>query len=254
MSRSLSNSQIERLGQRLVARPQPAAEDLVLLNELLSNYSDVLDLAVDRVQSTANIAPAFRIKNTGTILEKLRRMGGDRLRNVNDLAGMRIVQSFDRAGQDRLAGELVELFSAEERAPKLIDRRAEPNNGYRAVHLIVFPERTPVEIQIRTSWQHEWAELFEKLADLLGRGIRYGEPPQPRSAGGASEGARRGVAEALERVDADLVRQARVIADLIDAAESDLQHKPLRNTMEEVLVTFGELVDLLAIAGSLLDS
>jgi ppGpp synthetase/RelA/SpoT-type nucleotidyltranferase len=49
--------------------------------------------------------------------------------------------------------------------------------GYAAVHVIVFPEGTPIEIQIRTAWQHEWAELFEKLADLVGRGIRYGEPP-----------------------------------------------------------------------------
>jgi hypothetical protein len=40
----------------------------------------------------------------------------------------------------------------------------------------VFPDGFPVEIQVRTRLQHEWAELFEKLADQLGRGIRYGEP------------------------------------------------------------------------------
>ena len=36
----------------------------------------------------------------------------------------------------------------------------------------------PVEIQVRTRWQHEWAELFEKLADRVGRGIRYGDAPR----------------------------------------------------------------------------
>jgi ppGpp synthetase/RelA/SpoT-type nucleotidyltranferase len=52
-------------------------------------------------------------------------------------------------------------------------------HGYAAVHVIVFPEDVPIEIQVRTRWQHEWADLFEKLADRVGRGIRYGEPPVP---------------------------------------------------------------------------
>jgi hypothetical protein len=51
-------------------------------------------------------------------------------------------------------------------------------HGYAAVHVVVFPDDAPIEIQIRTAWQHEWAELFEKLADLVGRGIRYGESPR----------------------------------------------------------------------------
>ncbi len=43
--------------------------------------------------------------------------------------------------------------------------------------MIAYPEGIPVEIQVRTKWQHEWADMFEKLADLIGREIRYGEPP-----------------------------------------------------------------------------
>ncbi|MGH3722296.1 MAG: hypothetical protein ACRDRI_26350 [Pseudonocardiaceae bacterium] len=35
-----------------------------------------------------------------------------------------------------------------------------------------------MEIQLRTQLQHEWVDLFEKLADRVGRGIRYGEPPE----------------------------------------------------------------------------
>lgn len=96
---------------------------------------------------------------------------------MQDLAGMRIVGDFDRKGQDQLAERVVALFRTEEREPKLVDRRVQPMHGYSAVHVIVFPEGVPIEIQIRTRWQHEWAELFEKLADLVGRGIRYGEPP-----------------------------------------------------------------------------
>ena len=53
----------------------------------------------------------------------------------------------------------------------------EPMHGYRAVHVIVGYQRCTVEIQIRTPYQHRWAESFEKLADKWGRQIRYGEPP-----------------------------------------------------------------------------
>jgi len=44
--------------------------------------------------------------------------------------------------------------------------------------VIVYPGGYPIEVQIRTEWQHLWAEWFERLADQYGRGIRYGVPPQ----------------------------------------------------------------------------
>jgi len=72
---------------------------------------------------------------------------------------MRIVGEFDRRGQDELVEGIVALFGDGNRAPKVVDRRAEPMHWYRAVHVIVFPEGAPVEIQVRTGWQHEWAEF-----------------------------------------------------------------------------------------------
>lgn len=83
----------------------------------------------------------------------------------------------DRDEQDDLVRRIVSLFDDEVRPPKVVDRRYQPSYGYRAVHLIVFPASVPVEIQVRTRLQHEWANLFEKLADRIGRGIRYGEEP-----------------------------------------------------------------------------
>lgn len=73
--------------------------------------------------------------------------------------------------------EIVALFGDAPGGPKVIDRRESPVNGYRAVHVVVFLESVPVEIQVRTRLQHEWAELFEKLADIVGRDVRDGEPP-----------------------------------------------------------------------------
>lgn len=56
----------------------------------------------------------------------------------------------------------------------VVDRRREPSHGYRAVHIIVTVLEKPIEIQVRTEIQHFWAQLSEKLSDLLDPAIKYG--------------------------------------------------------------------------------
>jgi hypothetical protein len=146
----LTKSQMERLGVRLLREGGPQGEDLVLLLEVLARYSDVLGRAIVRVSGDLGVASTSRIKSTGTILEKLDRYGGSWLKSIQDLAGMRIVGDFDRRGQDVLVERLVTLFADAPRSPKVVDRRAEPMHGYSAVHVIVFPEDVPIEIQVRT--------------------------------------------------------------------------------------------------------
>jgi ppGpp synthetase/RelA/SpoT-type nucleotidyltranferase len=172
----LTKSQIERLGKRLAVADTPADSDLTLLRELLLAHDDVLTKALDIVRD-AGFSPTDRLKNTGTIVEKLRRHGGSFLKIIQDIAGMRIADLESRSAQDTAVSMLVGLFSEGTRPPQVIDRRANPSSGYRAVHVVIFLEDIPVEIQVRTRWQHEWADMYEKLADCLGRGIRYGEPP-----------------------------------------------------------------------------
>jgi ppGpp synthetase/RelA/SpoT-type nucleotidyltranferase len=225
MSGGLSKSQIERLGLRLVAEDKPSDEDLDLLRQLLLARSERLDRAETRLREGLGIVPTSRVKNTETILEKLRRGGGTGLKSIQDLAGMRIVGDFDRRGQDELVERIVALFSVGVREPKIVDRRVEPMHGYRAVHVIVFPEGTPIEIQVRTRWQHEWAEFFEKLADVAGRGIRYGEPPtklgKPREpcSNPAPEDVQAKRLEGKYRQREQLVGMALIVGDLIDAVE-----------------------------------
>jgi ppGpp synthetase/RelA/SpoT-type nucleotidyltranferase len=178
MALALSKSQIERLGVRLIAQAEPTDADIDLLHQLLGDYEALLDRAVALVRDAADVSPTSRVKNTGTILENLHRHGGSWLKSMQDIAGMRIVDAGGRADQDRLVARLVAAFDLEPRRPKVVDRRADPTHGYRAVHVIVFPDGVPVEIQVRTQLQHEWADMFEKLADRAGREIRYGDPPQ----------------------------------------------------------------------------
>lgn len=170
-----SKNQARRLGERLKAGDRPSVDDLALLESLLEAYDEVLEVAVKKVRDGLNVRISSRIKNTGTILEKLRRPGAS-LNTIQDLAGMRIVMDEGgRRAQDSLVARLLNLFEEPAHPVKQIDRRADPRSGYRAVHLVVHVNDVPVEIQVRTELQHEWAELFEKLADRLGRGIRYGE-------------------------------------------------------------------------------
>jgi hypothetical protein len=84
-----------------------------------------------------------------------------------------------RDDQDEVVGQVASHFSTwTGRASKVVDRRRVPTHGYRAVHVIVFPEGIPVEIQVRTELQNHWAQLVEGLGDRWGRAIRYGGPPE----------------------------------------------------------------------------
>jgi ppGpp synthetase/RelA/SpoT-type nucleotidyltranferase len=157
----LSTSQIERLGVRLVQEAKPVEADLELLHQVLGTYSEVLAGAVERVRNGLGVSPTSRVKNTGTILEKLNRYGGHWLKSIQDLAGMRIVAGSERRGQNAIVQQLVEVFGEDPRSPKVIDRRTAPVHGYGAVHVVAFPEGVPVEIQVRTRWQHAACALVD---------------------------------------------------------------------------------------------
>lgn len=212
-----SKNQARRLGERLRAGDY-SADDLVQLQSLLEEYDRALAVAVKTVSDGASTKASSRVKNTGTIIEKLRRSSAAQLHSIQDLAGMRIVMNgSDRRAQDELADRLSSLFEDATHPVKRVDRRTDPRSGYRAVHLIVHVDDLPVEIQIRTELQHEWAEFFEKLADRLGRGIRYGEPVNvanlnlPDTMNVPS----------LQKLVDDVVNLAQIIADLFAAMEEE---------------------------------
>lgn len=95
--------------------------------------------------------------------------------------------------------------------------------------MIVFPKGIPIEIQVRTSWQHEWAELFEKLADRVGRGIRYGDLPKRLFTQAEFDElpSEVRIAAAIFNRNRDLtVELARTVADLVSAVEQGQVEDP----------------------------
>jgi len=88
---------------------------------------------------------------------------------MQDIAGCRLIVD-DTLQQDQVVHRLTGLFDK----TLVHDRREIPNNGYRAVHVIVAINGRAVEIQVRTALQHLWAELSEKFSDVLDPDVKYG--------------------------------------------------------------------------------
>ncbi|MGH3798556.1 MAG: hypothetical protein ACRDTD_00195 [Pseudonocardiaceae bacterium] len=190
-----------------------------MLQTLLEAYGEVLDAAVTKVADNLRIKVSSRVKNTGTLIEKLQRSNAAQLNSIQDLAGMRIViEGRDRRAQDAVVAQLVNLFANDAHPTRQVDRRADPRSGYRAVHVIVNIDDVPIEIQVRTELQHEWAEFFEKLADRLGRGIRYGEQADVSRLSGLPDNVN---IQARQKLVDDIVYVAQLVADLISAIEEE---------------------------------
>ena len=142
-------------------------------------------------------------------MEKLRRQPTGKLNTVQDLAGVRVDADLYLGEQTRLAREIAEHFGADESA--IQDRRDGAHAGYRGVHVSLRLPAGRVEVQVRTILQSLWANIYEKLGDDLGRGIRYGEPavPPPGS----------------DQAQADkAVQDMQKMSEMIAAREADWQH------------------------------
>lgn len=173
----MSKTQIDRLGDRLRTGTL-SEDDLRELNGYRQGfapaYRDVIAIVRDRLGIEPTGRPA---KSTTAIVDKLRRES-IRLSQIQDIAGARLIVPSIK-GQDRVVRQIAKAFER----TVIIDRRERPSHGYRAVHVIAFIAGAPVEIQVRTALQHLWAELSEKLADVMDPAIKYGGgEPDVRSA------------------------------------------------------------------------
>jgi hypothetical protein len=165
---------VDRLGERLRRSDHIGEDDLRLLQLFRQEHADALRLVQETITGLlgGGVAQTSRIKTIQTIHDKLRREP-TKLSRVQDIAGVRIVKDMDRIEQDQIVRSLAGAFPG----AKVKDRRHDPSYGYRAVHVIVRSGRCAVEVQVRTRAQDLWAQSVERLGDVWGRQIRYGEPP-----------------------------------------------------------------------------
>lgn len=163
----LSNTQIDRLGDRLKQGPI-SDDDLILLDAYRKSCGEAYEIVLQNIREQLKLEPAGRpAKSTGAIMGKLRR-GKIQLSQIQDIAGCRIVVS-NVVEQERVVASLRSLFPE----AQVVDRRVKPSYGYRAVHVIPKISGKRIEIQVRSQLQHIWALRSEKLSEIDPT-IKYG--------------------------------------------------------------------------------
>lgn len=223
----ISRSALDRLGKRL-CDGVVSSEDWGSFADVLDAYQATLDDA-QGVLEAAGFEPTTRVKSTGTLIEKLSR--GTSFKSVQDVAGARVVVVGGRVDQDRAVTRIVRAFEEVGTAAKILDRRTAPNNGYRAVHVILTHQGLPVEVQVRTPLQDLWAQIIERLGDLWGRELRYGEPLSPANQ------------SLVPGLDPDFTREQLVLM-LMDVSEDidEIESAQMRRYQErpEIVITSTE--------------
>lgn len=166
----VSKTQVDRLGDRLKCGAHTES-DLRLLEDYRRSFGEAYGTVIRAVRERGEFPTGRLAKSTRSIVEKLRRES-IRLSQMQDIAGCRVVV-VNVEQQDQFVASLKTDFPE----ASVIDRRAKPSYGYRAVHIISEISGKPIEIQVRTSLQHLWADLSEKSSDIIDPTIKYGGGP-----------------------------------------------------------------------------
>jgi len=227
---AISQSQLTKLGERLKKGPLQES-DLRMLDEYRRSFGAVSEFVMQVLRDQMDLSPTARsAKSTMAIVDKLRRQS-IRLGQIQDIAGCRVVVS-DIAEQNRvLAGILARFPNA-----VVDDKRERPTFDYRAVHIIVKHDSRLVEIQIRTVPQHLWASLSEKMADIHGHEIKYGQGEEwPRTLLGLTSGVVARI-EGLEVENLELCGALHPARTDESAMLQDFEVELLRQDIEELRV------------------
>jgi putative GTP pyrophosphokinase len=167
MSSAVSKTSIDALGERLRAS-NLADDDLRQLDAYRRTFADAYESVIGAVRGLGLEPTGRPAKSTSAIVAKLARETM-RLSQMQDIAGCRLIVD-DAVTQDKVVHGLTSLFDK----AVVSDRRARPSHGYRAVHVVAMIDGRAVEIQVRTTLQHLWAEYSEKFSDVWGSELKYG--------------------------------------------------------------------------------
>jgi ppGpp synthetase/RelA/SpoT-type nucleotidyltranferase len=191
----LTRTRVDTCGKRLVAYIEDDAarlsddellEEIRTLIDWRAQHAYPLRLTLPSLRnwtakhSTAGITPAERLKRAPQIVMKLRRHAGMKLSRMQDIAGARAIVT-NAAEVEQLRQEIVSHWQP----VRISDYRHTPRpTGYRGLHIIVSKRRASdsdeqrlVEIQLRTTTEHRWAETVMHTGNRLGYSLQDAQGP-----------------------------------------------------------------------------
>ncbi|MES2088943.1 MAG: RelA/SpoT domain-containing protein, partial [Pseudomonadota bacterium] len=129
---------------------------------------------------------AKRLKRHASIVRKLKRFPGMKLKNMQDIGGCRAIVS-NKKKLMQIVRELRKKhnFKGSNGSIKHKDYIAEPKeDGYRGYHLIGSFEcadgsRKSIELQLRTRLQHNWATTLEIVDLFTGQALKSNQGTKP---------------------------------------------------------------------------
>jgi len=136
----------------------------------LERAHDLLKEAISKIDKRA--VSARRLKRMQSIIRKLKRFKGMKLRSMQDIGGCRAILKNQKA----VTKTVREL--KKQKTLRVKDYIKTPKeDGYRGVHLIgnfaaKNEEKRAIEIQLRTKMQHSWATAVEIIDLFTGQAIK----------------------------------------------------------------------------------
>jgi len=178
-----SGKQISRAGDVLIQEnvaendPHSFERAMEILSYWRARHEQPLTEAVKLLtESGQKVDPkaviAKRLKRTASIVSKLRRFSGMKLRTMQDIGGCRAIL----ANEKRVRKLVREL--KRRKTFRVRDYISKPKeDGYRSIHLVSdFSTKRgnvmPIELQIRTAAQHSWATAVEIIDLFTGQAIK----------------------------------------------------------------------------------
>jgi putative GTP pyrophosphokinase len=125
-------------------------------------------------ETAGGIVVGQRLKRAPQMVSKLTRHPTMRLSTMQDIGGCRAILAGGQPEVDAVARRIRRRWNIHHEK----DYGAEPApSGYRGRHLIVARDEHLIEIQLRTSRQHDWAEAVERTALRTGYELKDGKGP-----------------------------------------------------------------------------
>lgn len=182
--KTYSKNELIRLGDKLRTESKTktiSQESLLQLHDLRLSYKDVLSnvfnvLSEESKKIRKSRVVTYRIKRIESIISKLNRFPNMELGKMVDIAGCRCI--VDSVQDIFHIKDALEKRLIIEKIKDYINDKPADDDGYSALHLYVkskTDDKKPVEIQIRTRDQHNWATFVEILDVVYGTKIKEGQ-------------------------------------------------------------------------------